>query len=55
MVVRRVSAPHATFTAGLPGMGGFYPHPKCPPGRANPWVQDLCKHPSVLPNLESPK
>ena len=28
---------------------GFYPLPKCPLRRANPWAQDLCKHPSILP------
>ena len=25
---------------------GFYPLPKCPLTRANPWLHDLCKHPS---------
>ena len=28
---------------------GFYPITEFPLRRANPWVQDLCKHPSVLP------
>ena len=40
-------APRTTFTAGLPGMGWLLPHHQIP--LANPWVQDLCKHPSVLP------
>ena len=39
----------ATFTAGLPGMGWLLPPHKMPPKRANPWVQNLCKHPSILP------
>ena len=34
---------------------GFYPLTKQPLRRANPWVQDLCKHPSVLSYLASPK
>ena len=34
---------------------GFYPLPKCALRRANPWVQDLCKCPSVLPYPVPPK
>ena len=49
-------AVRATFSAGLLGMGfAFHPLPKCPQRRANPWVQDLCKHPSVLPDPTPPK
>ena len=44
-----------TFTVGLPGMGWLLPLPKCPLRRANPWVQDLCKHASVLPYPVPPK
>ena len=48
-------APRATFTAGYQEWVGFYPITKCPLRRANPWVQDLCKHPSVLPYPSPPK
>ena len=34
---------------------GFYPLTKCPLRRANSWVQDLCKHPSILPYPAPPK
>ena len=34
---------------------GFYPITKCPLRRANPWVQDLCKHHSVFPYRVPPK
>ena len=34
---------------------GVYPLPKCPRRRANPWAQDLCKHPSVSPYPAPPK
>ena len=34
---------------------GFHPLPKFPLIRANSWVQDLCKHPSILPCLAPPK
>ena len=44
-----------TFTAGLPGMGWLLPLPKHPRKRANPWVQNLCKHPSVLPYPAPPQ
>ena len=33
----------------------FYPLTKCPLRRANPWVQDLCKRPSVLPYPVPPR
>ena len=33
---------------------GFYPLPKCPLRRANPWVQDLCKHPNLLMKVFNP-
>ena len=41
-------------SASLPGMGGLLPPPKMPP-KENPWVQDPCKHPSVLPYPAPPK
>ena len=47
-----VSAPRAPL---YPEWVGFPPLPNCPRRRPNPWVQDPCKHPSVLPYPAPPK
>ena len=46
---RRKSTVHATFMAGLPRNGWLYPLTKCLLRRANPWVHNVCKQPSVVP------
>ena len=44
------------FYSGITRNGSAVtPLTKCPLRRANPWVQDLCKHPSVVPYLAPPK
>ena len=53
--LRRTHAAHAPRTAGLRGTGRLLPAHKNAAKENKPWVQDLCKHPSVLPYLAPPK
>ena len=59
MALEKASAPHARhacyFYRFTLEWVGFYPLPKCPPRRATPWVQDLCKHPSFPQTLHKQK
>ena len=48
-------APCTTVIGGYPEWVGFYPITKCPLRRGGHSVQDLCKHPSVLPYPSPPQ